>query len=151
MPLAFARLFATFFYIGYSPVAAGTTASLAGTMLCLLLSAYPLMYVFAFFALTLLGFLSSGPMEAAQGQKDPGCVVIDEVAGCFVAFFMLPVKLPVVVTTFFLFRAFDMFKICPTDRLEALKGASGIMWDDLIAGFYANIAMQIATRGAGVI
>lgn len=151
MSLPFIRLFATFFYIGYSPIAAGTMASLAGTMLCLALSAYPAMYVFVFLAVSFVGFLVSGPMEAAQGQKDPGCVVIDEVAGCFVAFFMLPVQLPVVVTTFFLFRAFDMFKIPPTDKLETLKGACGIMGDDLIAGFYANMTMQVAVRWAGLV
>jgi len=49
-------------------------------------------------------------------------------------------------TAFFLFRAFDMFKIFPGNKLEGLKGSAGIMLDDLVAGVYTNIVMQLALR-----
>jgi phosphatidylglycerophosphatase A len=97
-----------------------------------------------------MGFGTSGRMEKIVGKKDPSCVVIDEVAGSLVAFFLLPKTIPVLVTAFFLFRAFDMFKIYPMDKMEALPGAVGVMMDDVIAGLYTNIIMQIAVRAAGM-
>jgi len=86
-----------------------------------------------------------------MGQKDPSCVVIDEVSGIMIAFFMLPMVWPVSIITFFLFRAFDMFKIYPVNKFEEMKGGTGIMMDDIIAGLYTNITMQIAIRLAQVV
>ena len=92
----------------------------------------------------MIGFITSDIVEKVVGKKDPSCVVIDEVSGMMIALFMLPWTPAVVVTTFFLFRAFDMFKIYPMNKLEALGGGKGIMLDDIFAGIYANLTMQIA-------
>jgi len=77
--------------------------------------------------------------------------VIDEVAGVMLAFFLLPLTPAVAVTTFFLFRAFDMFKIYPVNKFEEIEGSAGVMLDDLFAGLYTNITMQIAVRWAGLL
>ena len=90
-------------------------------------------------------------MEALLGQTDPGCIVIDEVAGIMLALFLLPMTPVVIIVTFFLFRAFDMFKIYPVNKFEQLEGSTGVMMDDIIAGIYTNIVMQFAIRGAGII
>ena len=45
---------------------------------------------------------------------------------------------------FFLFRAFDMFKIYPADKFEVFPGSIGIMMDDIVAGLYTNLIMHIA-------
>jgi phosphatidylglycerophosphatase A len=58
----------------------------------------------------------------------------------------LPLSWPVVITAFFLFRAFDMFKIYPVNRLEEIPGGVGVMMDDIIAGLYTNLAMHLAIR-----
>lgn len=147
----FVKLVATFFYIGCSPVGPGTAASLAATIICLFLRDFIVLYILFFFIITVLGFKVSNRMEELEGQKDPSCVVIDEVAGIFVAFFTLPITWPVVVSTFFLFRAFDMFKIYPVNKFEELEGSAGVMLDDLIAGLYTNIVMQVAVRWAGIV
>jgi len=144
------KIFAAFFYLGYFPVAPGTLASLLGMGLSLLLGKSPAWYVGVALVVLLLGFGTAGKMEKIAGEKDPSCVVIDEVAGSLVAFFLLPQTAPVLVTTFFLFRAFDMFKIYPINRCEAFPGSVGIMTDDLVAGFYTNITMQMAIRLAGL-
>ncbi len=145
------KLFSTFFYVGYSPVAPGTAASIAGGLIALFLHNHPIFYILLFIIITRIGFLVSGKMEKLSGKKDPGCVVIDEVSGIMISFFLLPITWPVVVTTFFLFRALDMFKTYPANKLEDLGGAEGIMLDDILAGVYANIIMQIAVRWAGII
>lgn len=147
----FSRVLATFFFMGNFPVAPGSLASLAGTLLAIALYGHPGIHVFLFLLITVAGFAASGRVEKLLGQKDPSCIVIDEVSGVLLAFFTLPLTPAVIVTTFFLFRAFDMFKIYPVNRFEELPGAVGIMADDLWAGFYTNITMQLALRWAGVI
>jgi len=108
-------------------------------------------YICVTLIVTILGFMVSGRMEEILDQKDPGCIVIDEVAGVMIAFFLLPLTPVVIVTAFFLFRAFDMFKIYPVNKFEQLKGSTGVMMDDVIAGLYTNIVMQFAIRAAGII
>ncbi|MFA5088764.1 MAG: phosphatidylglycerophosphatase A [Candidatus Omnitrophota bacterium] len=147
----FIRLVSTFFYIGYLPAAPGTAASVAGAVLYVLLSQSLLMYLTVTSAIIALGFYVSGKMEDLTKQKDPSCIVIDEVAGILITFFMLPMTFPVVITGFFLFRAFDMFKIYPVNKFEELGGGVGIMMDDLFAGLYANLTMQAAIRIAGIV
>ena len=100
--------------------------------------------------LTVLGFWASGEMEDLIKQKDASCIVIDEVVGGMIAFFMLPLTPAVLFTGYFLFRAFDMFKIYPVNKFEELKGGRGVMMDDVFAGLYTNITMQIAIRLTGV-
>ena len=145
------RVLATFFFMGNFPVAPGSLASLAGTLLAIALYGHPGTHVFLFLLITFAGFAVSGRVEKLLGRKDPSCIVIDDVSGVLLAFFTLPLTPAVIVTTFFLFRAFDMFKIFPVNRFEELPGAVGIMADDLWAGFYTNITMQFALRWAGII
>ncbi len=143
------KLFATCLFIGNVPGAPGSLASAAGALLAIALYGHPGLHLFLFFFITLVGFLVSGRMERLCGKKDAGCIVIDELSGVLLAFFMLPLSPAIILTTFFLFRAFDMFKIYPMNRLERCDGALGIMADDLLAGLYTNITMQLAIRWAG--
>ncbi len=136
-----AQIFATFFYLGYFPLAPGTMASLAGTFLYFLFYPNLTILILACLLVVVIGFLTGGQMEKRLATKDPGCVVIDEVAGVMIAFFMLPMTPAVVITAFFLFRALDMFKIYPIYKFENYKGSLGIMMDDIIAGFYTNLIM----------
>jgi len=147
----FVKLVSTFFYIGNIPPAPGTLASAATVLVCFLLHKSLILYVLAFIIFTRLGFMVSARMEKIVGKKDPGCVVIDEVSGVMISYFMLPFNWPVVFTTFFLFRAFDMFKIYPANIMEERGGSFGIMMDDIVAGIYTNIVMQVAIRLAGII
>ena len=147
----FTKIASTFFYAGYFPGAPGTFTSLIAVFLCFLLRNHISVYILTWFLLTLLGFTVSGRMEEIAGKKDPGCVVIDEVSGVMISFFLLPFTRAVIWTTFFLFRAFDMFKIYPANEFEKVGGGKGIMMDDIIAGIYTNLTMQIAVRLAGII
>ena len=140
---------ATFFYIGYIPFAPGTFASLAGLFLAGTFANHPAMFLTILILITILGFISCNKIERIKGVKDPGCAVIDEVSGIMIALFLLPVDAKIYLITFFLFRAFDMFKIYPINRLESLQGGAGIMMDDIVSGLYANVTMQIALRICG--
>ena len=145
------RLISTFLYVGKFPLAPGSLASFVGVLMAMALAQHPMIYILIWGLVTFLGFRFSGRMEGIVQEKDPSCIVIDEVSGCLLAFFLLPLTPSVLWTTFFLFRAFDMFKIYPVNKLEAMPGSIGIMADDLLAGVYTNLIMQIAVRWAGMI
>lgn len=92
--------------------------------------------------ITAIGIWYSGKVEKDWG-KDSSKVVIDEVAGMCVSLLFLPVKLKYLATTFILFRLFDITKPLYIRRLEKLPLGWGVMADDLLAGIYTNILMQI--------
>jgi len=140
---------ATVFGIGYLPVAPGTWATIAGVALAYFLGRNLPAFTVLLFVLLILGIMASGILEKQLGQKDPGIVVIDEVVGVMIALWGLPLIWPVMICGFFLFRAFDMFKIYPINKLEAQPGGWGIMLDDCMAGVYTNIILRIALRCAG--
>lgn len=137
-----AQIVTTFFGLGYFPFAAGSIASAVGGVAAYCLKGEPLVYIAIFLVVTAAGFAFSSRMEKVAGEKDPSCIVIDEVSGAMIAFFMLPMSWPVFWTTFFVFRAFDMCKIYPADVYEQKPGAVGVMSDDIIAGIYTNIIMH---------
>ena len=110
------KIFSTFFYVGNCPFAPGTVASLAAALMCIVLSGSLFFYVLVFITFTVVGFKVSGRMEILIGKKDPGCVVIDEVSGVMISFFLLPMNISVFFTTFFLFRALSGWLFPITQR-----------------------------------
>ena len=145
------KMLSTWFYIGDIPGAPGTAASAVAVLMAVIFSPNIFFYILVSVIVIVLGFKVSGRMEKVLGREDPGCIVIDEVAGIMISFFLLPLTLPVVITAFFLFRAFDMFKIYPANKFEEMGGSTGVMMDDLVAGLYTNIVMQLAVRWDGII
>jgi phosphatidylglycerophosphatase A len=78
-----------------------------------------------------------------SGLKDPGFVVIDEVAGQLIALIAVPLDWKYLLAGFILFRGFDITKPFPLRRLEVLPEGIGIMMDDVGAGLYALFLLQI--------
>lgn len=112
----------------------------------------PLSFLFAvelllITVITLAGFWAATRAEKLLGRKDPGRVVIDEVAGQLIA--LLPVLQGTtsgwwsIVVSFLLFRFFDIVKPYPARRFEKLESGLGIMCDDLVAGAYAAVATSV--------
>jgi len=96
------------------------------------------------FSVSLAGTWAATRAEKLLGKKDPGAVVVDEVAGQLVAFLFVPWGAGwwTVVAGFVAFRVFDIWKPYPVRRLEDLGGGLGVMADDLLAGFYAAALMS---------
>ena len=88
------------------------------------------------------GVWSGGGAEIALNRKDPGPVVIDEVLGMLITLALVPVTWTGVAVGFLLFRVFDVIKPFPAARMERLRGGSGIMLDDAVAGIYAHVALR---------
>jgi phosphatidylglycerophosphatase A len=97
-------------------------------------------------AVALAGIWAATRAEKLLGKKDPGAVVVDEVAGQLITFLFVPWLTTwtwSVVAGFVAFRVFDIWKPYPVRRLEGLGGGLGIMADDMLAGFYAATAMSL--------
>ena len=119
----------------------------SGFFYCLLSYNRELLFVVvlvSILVITFAGIWAASRTEELSGRKDPGKVVVDEVAGQMIA--LLPLTLfsvqPLtrgVIVSFILFRFFDIVKPYPAGRLERLKGGFGIMCDDLVAGAYAAV------------
>ncbi|MFZ5518144.1 MAG: phosphatidylglycerophosphatase A [Candidatus Zhuqueibacterota bacterium] len=148
----FSRVIATFLGIGYSPVAPGTMGALALAVLYWFLPTLTALQLLGVICVVIFfGVHCSSVTEKATQEKlghekgnDPGIIVIDEVAGMLIALIALPKTLPYVAAAFVLFRVFDIFKPFPVRKFEKLPAGWGIMFDDVMAGIYANLILQIA-------
>ncbi|WP_252263369.1 phosphatidylglycerophosphatase A family protein [Paracidobacterium acidisoli] len=141
----------TFFGIGLVGPGPGTWASLAAALLwfgaasTLHLTSTGLIAWTAVAALAVAAIgIPAGTIVAREsGREDPGHVVIDEVAGQWVALLACPVETRHMALAFLLFRVFDIVKPWPARQLERLHGGTGIMLDDIAAGAYALIVMVV--------
>jgi phosphatidylglycerophosphatase A len=142
-------IIATFFGIGHLQPGSGTWASAATLVLWWAVSMWlpPTWLVPAAIAIsvlvTLIGIPPSTVVALESGIKDPGFVVIDEVAGQMIALIAVPLHWKYMLASFILFRSFDIVKPFPLRRLETLPGGTGIMMDDVGAGLYALALLQI--------
>jgi phosphatidylglycerophosphatase A len=98
--------------------------------------------------ITLMGLWAATRTEKLHGKKDPGKVVIDEVAGQLIALLPILPKLDPgwvsIIVAFVTFRLFDIIKPYPARRLEKLESGLGIMSDDIVAGAYAGVVTAVA-------
>jgi phosphatidylglycerophosphatase A len=142
-----AALVATALGAGYAPVAPGTAGSLVGLALFWPMSGLGWPVALAATAgLFLLGVRCASRVAAQVGRKDPGIVVVDEVAGMWVTLLAVPFTPATAALGFLAFRVMDVFKPYPARQLEALPGGWGIMADDIMAGVYANLLVQVLLR-----
>lgn len=138
-------LIATGLGLGFSPFAPGTVGALGGCAVAILLRymAWPnAILVFLTLLMLPVGVYCSNKLETEWG-KDPSEIVIDEIVGMWVAMWALPSGWPYVLVAFILFRFLDIYKPLFIRKLETLKGGWGIMLDDVLAGIYANLAIQL--------
>ncbi len=98
--------------------------------------------VAAIFA-TLIGIPAATIVARESGRKDPGHVVIDEVAGQLIALIAIRADWKHAAISLLLFRLFDIVKPPPIRQLERLPAGTGIMLDDVAAGLFALVVAQL--------
>ena len=152
------RLIATFGGVGLIRPAPGTWGSAAALPLGWVLhglGGFPLLAL-ATFAVAALGWWAARAEEAATGSHDESAIVIDEVAGQWIALWPLSLGLnhagvdpwlfpwPGWLGAFLAFRLFDIWKPGPIGWADRQPGATGVMLDDLIAGLAAALTVAVA-------
>jgi phosphatidylglycerophosphatase A len=144
-----ATLVATFFEIGRLQPGPGTWGSTAAVLLWAAV-AYGLapslrtpVAIAVATLVTLIGIPAATAVSRAAAVKDPQFVVIDEVAGQLIALIATPLAWKSFLVGFILFRAFDIVKPPPVRQLEKLPEGLGIVLDDVAAGIYALVVMQL--------
>ena len=147
-PLAWfhpAPLIATVGGIGHLPVAPGTWASLFALPCAWIIvqeTGSMGLYI-ATLIVFCVGVWASDYLERKTGNKDPGHIVIDEVAGQWLAILAIEPNLILYGAGFVLFRLADIFKPWPVSWAERLPGGYGVMIDDILAGLYAGIGVYL--------
>lgn len=138
----FIVLISTLGGLGFIPFLRGTLASLVGVGVFFLVKAPLLFFGFSLISL-IISFLVCGKAEVIFSQKDARQIVIDDFTGMLLALAFIPSQAVWVFLSFFFFRMYDIFKVFPANLLEKKRGSLGVVGDDLIAGLYANITLQV--------
>ena len=148
------KIFVTFGGLGLSPYAPGTVASLGALIGVYILNFFSWSVFFGvaivFCALSLWAVgaylkntnAQEGPAGEVQSKKgkDPQEVVVDEVMGILISFFLVPLTPINLCIGFVLFRVLDIFKPPPISFFDRkVPGAVGVMGDDMLAGAIVNM------------
>jgi len=141
----FIRILATGFGSGFAPLASGTAGTVVGIPVYLLFSAFPWpLHLLSIVALSFLAIFVSQEAERIFGEKDPSRVVIDEIVGFQFTMFLVTPTVGHILLGFLLFRIFDIAKPFPIRLSETkLPGGYGVVGDDIIAGIYGGIILQV--------
>ena len=140
------ELIATWLYSGKSPKAPGTCGSLATLPFVFALAYFYGIYAVIAFAviISVIGIPVAGKYAQALNIKDPGQIVIDEVAGQTIALIFAGTNLYLFAIGFALFRLFDISKPWLVGWADTkLSGGLGIMLDDIFAGIFAGILILL--------
>ncbi|MBW2409345.1 MAG: phosphatidylglycerophosphatase A [Deltaproteobacteria bacterium] len=132
-------------FVGHIPVAPGTFGSLLGIPLCYALARIRLPWaIVGAVGLIVVAIWIAQRAETITNQKDPGQIVIDEIAGMVVTLIGIPFHLTSMVVGFFIFRALDIIKPFPIRSLERrISGGAGVVMDDVFAGIYGNLLVRL--------
>ena len=145
MKYGVARFFATGFYSGLIPGAPGTYGTIVAVPLVYLAAFLPLpLRVGITLAIIVGGVWCTEVVLRKTEEKDPGYVVIDEIAGLFLATIFFEVTPLRLLIAFVAFRVFDILKPPPVRQLDQLGGSWGVMLDDLGAGLYSAAVLGAA-------
>ncbi|WP_233268733.1 phosphatidylglycerophosphatase A family protein [Mucilaginibacter lacusdianchii] len=140
------KLIASWFGIGYIK-GGGTIAAIVTCILIYLLQNGHLLdstWMLPVLAgiITLIGIYVGNQVEPDWGE-DSYRVVIDEVSGQMIALLFVPITPVFLIAALIFFRFFDILKPLYIRRMEKLPAGTGVMMDDVLAGVYANICMQV--------
>lgn len=144
------KTFLTFFGVGLIPFAPGTFGSIAGAVVAYFILLYfsSTTLFLATILVFLLGVSVTNSYETATGMHDNSSIVIDEVAGVWLAIVLSGATLTQILLSLIFFRIFDITKPSIIGRIDKnVKGGLGVMGDDMVAGFFAGITSSMVYAG----
>jgi len=146
--LRLAQMIASLFYVGFIPGMPGTYGSVITALVFWSICSgqnrlQPSLHLGIVCLLTLVGIVASAEISRKTGIKDASYIIIDESAGQLITFLFIPVTGLNILLGILAFRTFDIWKPYPIRKLERPGRGIGVMADDLLAGIYGNIILQI--------
>ncbi len=149
----FVMFIATGFYSGYLPKAPGTWGTVVALPINLLLiQLEPKIYFTSLVAIFVISIITAGSAEKIVDHKDPGLIVIDEIIGMLIALIYVPATPLAWGMAFLIFRFFDIIKPFPISWVDKhLNGGTGIVMDDVLAGIYTLVIMQLILKYSGLL
>lgn len=143
------KLIVSGFGLGYIPIAPGTMGAIGALAPAILILNYAqnpyLILGFLSLIFTILGIIGSNKLKFLWG-KDPSRIVVDEMVGMWISLMWVGSGWISLLTAFAIFRFFDIVKPLGIRKTEQLPGGIGVVSDDILAGIYTNLIMQIAFR-----
>jgi len=137
------KLLGSGFYAGYLPKAPGTWGSFFALIIYFIPGfENPSLMIFMISLFILIGVPIADKFEAVYG-KDPKECTIDEVVGMWITLLFLPKKIWWIILAFLIWRVMDIIKPFPVRNLEKIKGGWGVILDDILAGIYSFITIQL--------
>lgn len=137
------KLIGSGFYTGFLPKASGTFASLLAFLFFLIPGfENPTLLIFIISLSIVSGIKIANKFESVYG-KDPSQFTLDEFIGTWITFLFIPKKIWYLVPAFILWRLLDILKPFPVKKLESIKGGWGVVLDDVMAGIYSFMIIQI--------
>ncbi len=148
--LRFYKLILSGFGAGWLPIAPGTWGAAVAILFAWPLATWtPGLLNLELCALIVAGFwigsIGSELLTEEWGE-DPSQTVVDEMVGMWIVLLGLPMQWPWWLAAFLLFRFFDIFKPLGVRRLESIGRGYGVMLDDVLAGVYASVVLQVALK-----
>lgn len=144
--LLFWKTIVTGFGSGYTPSMPGTAGSLVALVPAVIIfrtALYPNLWLLGLILVfTILGVAGAQKVSSRWGN-DPSRVVVDEMAGMWISLLWTGGSWPVIAAAFVLFRFFDILKPLGIRKAERLSGGYGVMADDILAGIYTNLVIQV--------
>ncbi len=139
------KAFVSVFGIGYIRIAPGTFGSLFAILVWYI--SINFLNIYLFYVIIIIVFICSfkaiNIYLKNENKDDPPEVVVDEFIGQSVPLiFLLQFNVYEVLLAFSSFRLFDIFKIYPINKVENIKGANGVIMDDVVAGIYSLIIIM---------
>ncbi len=139
----FEKLIGSGFYTGFIPFSSGTFGSLAGLLIYYIPGfEKPFILIPAIIIFSFYGIYIGTKFEKIYGE-DPAECTVDEVVGMWISLLFVPKKIVYSIFAFLVWRFFDITKPYPARQMEKLHGGLGIMMDDVFAGFYSLILVQL--------
>jgi phosphatidylglycerophosphatase A len=131
------------FLTGYIPFASGTFGSVAALALYLIPGFENPVLLLALIGVFLIWGVDIGTKFEHLYGKDPAQCTIDELVGTWISLILIPKKVWTLALSFIIWRALDIIKPYPFNKLEKIKGGWGIMLDDVALGFVALILNHV--------
>ena len=140
------KLIGSGLYTGYIPKASGTFASFVALLMFLIPGfENPSLMIFLITLCILIGVPIAVKFEKVYGE-DPAEYTLDEFIGMWITLLFIPKKIWFIFPAFLIWRALDIIKPFPAGKLESVKNGWGVILDDIMAGIYSFVVVQIAVH-----